>query len=284
MSFAIITDSTSDLPDRLLNNYKISIIPVNIRFGRQVFRDREELSPSKFYSMLSYSDFLPITTPPTPVFIYNKIKEKLNESPQVLFITLSRKLSRTYHNAMIAKEFLPEKKVEVLDSSMLTIGTGLLVLYAAMLRDAGYNMSQVIRKLEKIKKKSLAMMQPENLVFLERSGRVENAIQLFVGKTFKAQPVLGLQNDEVFPLASVFSFKKGIEKMTEIARSKYGQDPVLVGVVDSGVVSWADVLESKIKEILNPVEIIRSTLGPSVGTHIGPNSIGIAIVPFEELE
>ncbi len=279
-----MTDSTSDLPDRILSSYDITLVPVDIRFGRKVYKDRIELSPTKFYSLLSYSEYLPITTPPTPVYIYKKIKEKLTESPKVLFITLSKALSRTYHNALIAKDFLPKSKVEVLDSSMLTIGTGLIAIYAGMLRDAGYSLHQVIRKLEKIKKRATAMMQPENLTFLERSGRVENAIQLFLGKTLKAQPVLGLENDEVYPLASVFSYKKGIEKMIEIAKSKYAGEPILVGVVDSGAVSWADVLESRIREELAPVEIIRSTLGPSVGTHIGPNSIGVAIIPFEELE
>ena len=284
MSFTVVTDTVSDLPERLAATYDIPLLPVNIRFGRRVYKDRFEISPEEFYSLLSVSKIHPITTPPTPVFAYKFFLDLLQKTPEVLFISVASGVSRTYNNCKIASEFIREGHLELFDSLNLSIGQGLMAIYAAMMREAGLLMGQVVRKLERIRTRSYSLVQPADLTYLERSGRVDDAIQLFIGKTFKVQPILAIDTSGVHAEGATLSFKKGIEKMIESLKEKYEDEEVLVGVMDAGNATWADMLEQRANEELNAIQIIRTKLGPSMGAHVGPNSIGIAVVPFEPIE
>ena len=284
MSLTIAVDTVSDLPENLARAYKIPMLPVNIRFGRKQYKDREELSPEEFYSLLKTSPIHPMTTPMTPVTAYRFFKHHLETNQHILMITVTASVSRVYNNCKIAAEFIEEGNVEILDSGTLSIGEGLLALYGSMLQEAGLLPGQIIRRLERVKQRGFAMLQPENLVYLERSGRIDDVVALYVGKTLKIQPVLGIEQGHVHPVANAFSFKKGIEKMLEILKDRYGDEELLVGIMDSGSVAWADYLESETINSLNTIQIIRTKLGPSMGAHVGPNTIGISVIPFEPIE
>jgi DegV family protein with EDD domain len=155
MTVKIVTDSTSDLPLQVAQELGITVVPLYVRFGADVYRDGVDLTTKEFYRKLVSSRKLPTTSAPSPgevAEVYDKVAEGTDE---ILSIHLSSKFSALYEVALRAKEQMKKKcQVEVIDSLSGIMGEGLIVIAAAKEAQAGASLAQVIDTVGKTIPKS----------------------------------------------------------------------------------------------------------------------------------
>ena len=145
MTVKIVTDSGADLPAQLVKELGITVVPLYVRFGDEVLRDRVDISEDEFYERLTHDPVHPNTTQPTPQDFLKFYKELSPAAEGIVSIHLSIKLSGTYNSAMMAKDTLEtECPIEVVDSETLSMALGLVVIAAATAAKAGKSMDEVV--------------------------------------------------------------------------------------------------------------------------------------------
>ena len=140
MKIQIVADSAADLPLEFVLKNNIEVVPMNIQFGDQTFKDGIELSKEAFYEKMSISKDVPKTSLPAPqafVEAFNKAKDK----GPILCITISAATSGTYQSALVAKSMF-DHPIEVIDSLNISMGTGLQIMKAQELIDQGFSLKK----------------------------------------------------------------------------------------------------------------------------------------------
>jgi len=215
MPVKIVTDSVSDISPAIASELGITVVPLNVVFGNEIYRDGIDLTTDDFYEKLEHSQTLPTTsTPPLQTFIelYDKLAE---ETDEILVITISRKLSATGEAALRAVESMEKKcRVEVLDSQLAIMAEGLLAITAAKAARAGAKLDEVMRMTERNISRIETRMAFDTLEYLKRGGRIGKAKAL-LGSMLKTNPILGIKDGEVFPFGQERSRTKAISHLYE---------------------------------------------------------------------
>jgi len=143
MAVKIVTDTLSDITSDLADELGVTVVPLYVRFGEKIYRDRVEITSEEFYRRLVNASTLPSTTQPTPhdfIEVYQRLAE---ETDEVLVIVVSSKLSGTYSSAMQARQTISGKcRIEVVDSLTVAMGEGLITIAAAKAVKAGANLNE----------------------------------------------------------------------------------------------------------------------------------------------
>lgn len=276
MSVKVVTDSVSDISPAIANDLGITVVPLNVVFGSEIYRDGVDLTTDEFYSKLERNQILPTTsTPPLQTFIevYEKLAE---ETDEILVITISRKLSATGESALKAVESMEKKcRVSVLDSQLAIMAEGLLVITAAKAAQAGASLDEVIRVAEHNIPRIQTRMAFDTLEYLKRGGRIGKAKAL-MGSMLKINPILGIKDGEVFPFGQERSRTKAIGRLLEFVMS-YSQIDELA-VEDATTPGEADALVERLVDKFPRERIYRSKFSPVIGTNVGPSVIGVAVL------
>ena len=276
MTVRIVTDSLSDITGDLAEELGITTVPVYVRFGEQVYRDRVEITTEEFYRRLVSSDVLPTTTQPPPgdfVEVYNKLAR---EADEILVITLSRKLSGTYESALQAKSMVEGKcRIEVIDSETVIMGLGLIVIAAAKALKAGANLDELVDLVHKAIPRSHAIMSFDTLKYLAKGGRIGKA-QGFLGSILQIKPILTIKDGEAAPVTRVrsraagtdylYNFVAGFNKIEELA------------VEHATTPEEADALIERLGAVYPEERIYRSTVSPVIGTYVGPHVLSVSVL------
>jgi DegV family protein with EDD domain len=276
MVVKVVTDSVSDISPAIANELGITVVPLNVVFGSEIYRDGVDLTTDEFYLKLERSQILPTTsTPPLQTFIevYEKLAE---ETDEILVITISRKLSATGESALKAVESMEKKcQIEVLDSQLAIMAEGLLVITAAKAARAGASLDEVIRVAERNIPRIQTRMAFDTLEYLKRGGRIGKAKAL-MGSMLKINPILGIKDGEVFPFGQERSRTRAIGRLYEFVMS-YSQIDELA-VEDATTPGEADMLVKRLVGKFPRERIYRSKLSPVIGTNVGPSVIGVAVL------
>jgi DegV family protein with EDD domain len=276
VSVKVVTDSVSDISPAIASELGITVVPLNVVFGSEIYRDGIDLTTDEFYSKLERSQVLPTTsTPPLQTFIevYEKLAE---ETDEILVITISRKLSATGESALKAVESMENKcRIEVLDSQLAIMAEGLLVITAAKAARAGASLDEVIRVAERNIPRIQTRMAFDTLEYLKRGGRIGKAKAL-MGSMLKINPILGIKDGEVFPFGQERSRTRAIGRLYEFVMS-YSQIDELA-VEDATTPGEADMLVKRLVGKFPRERIYRSKLSPVIGTNVGPSVIGVAVL------
>jgi DegV family protein with EDD domain len=273
---AIVTDSVADLPPQVVEEFGITVVPLVVRFGTDLYRDSLDLSPDQFYERLKSSKVLPATSVPPPLAyadVYDKLAEKTNE---IAVITLTSKLSATYQVALQAVGLMKNKgRVEVLDSEWAIMAQGFIVIAAAKAAQSGANLDEVLAVARQTMKRVDMYAAFDTLEYLERGGRIGKA-QAFLGSLLKVNPIIGLKDGEVYPLGRERSRAKAIDHMYNLA--------VSFGNIEGLAVEYAIDLDeaNRLMQRLHSkypqVPIYLSRTSPVIGTHTGPGLIVISVL------
>ena len=180
MNIRIVTDSTCDLPEEIVSQHAISVIPLAINVGDKSFLDGVDLTRSEFYAQLPNFNPHPKTAAPGPE-VFTQVFERLaNEGGQaILSIHISETLSATVNSARIAAEQFTRIPVTVLDSSQLSLGLGFIVERAAQLAESGKETQEIISTLKNLMKRTYVFASLKTLEYLRRSGRMNFALARF---------------------------------------------------------------------------------------------------------
>lgn len=276
MAVRIITDSGFDVPDA--SDACLTVLPLSITFGDTTYADGVDLTNDRFFELLIESDELPKTSQATP-YAYTQIFEQVRAAgDEAVVITLSSGLSGTYQSALTAAADYPE--VHVVDSKNVTIAQGILVQYALRLVDEGRTAAEVASMVESARERLVLLALLDTLEYLKRGGRIPKSVGA-IGELLSIKPVVGVRDGEVVMLGKARGSKNGRNLLHQEVE-KNGIDftmPVLIGysgLSDKLLRKYLEdnraIWEDKVAEEDLPI----TSVGATVGTHVGPNAIALA--------
>jgi DegV family protein with EDD domain len=289
----IVTDSTSDLPADLARAHGIAVVPLTVAFGKEVFRDRIDLQPGRFYALLGERKEHPASSPPAREDFLPRYREPLARGSDVLSLHISAKLSKTVENAAAAAtaelaepprtgETRP-RRITVLDTGQVSLGLGLLALFAARLAARNEPAERIARRMRDMAPRIHTLFVVDTLEFLARGGRIGKA-QAFLGGLLRVKPILGVADGEIVPLDRVRGGRNVQPRLLELLEQRIDRKrPLVAGICHANAPAWADTLERLLRERLQIAELIQAEVGPVVGANAGPGAVGLmAFQPTEE--
>ena len=277
MAIKVVTDSTSDLPADVAESLGIEVVPLNVHFGSDVYKDRVNLMPDTFYDKLINGDVVPTTSQPS-VGEFIDVYERLgSDADGIVSVHISEKLSGTMNSARLASQQAnADCPIEVVDTSQVSMGVGICAMEAAEVANSGGDMNQVILAARNAVTRSQCFFMLETLEFLQKGGRIGKA-QALIGNLLKIKPMLMLQEGEVHPLGRERTRRKGIAKLVDTVEELA---PISgLAVMYSTVLDEAQTLAQNIsKFMIEGREPMMLQIGPVIGTYAGPDTLGIALI------
>jgi fatty acid kinase fatty acid binding subunit len=268
---AIVLDSTADFPDAAERFPNWRVVPLYVRFGAESYRDYVDIGPADFYERLRTADELPTTSQPTPQD-FRAAYEELAGYGRVLAFTVSAKLSGTYESALRASD----ERVRVIDTQTASAAIAMLALGVQRRLEQGSTDEEVDDFVAYFKRESGIVFTLDTLEFLARGGRIGRAAG-WAGQLLQIKPILTLEDGEVHPLKRVRGNRKAIHEFAEAFRAGTNDEPGLrVGIAHAEAPERMDALVELVRDVRPNAEIeVATTLGPVVGTHAGPGTVGL---------
>lgn len=277
----IVTDTTCDLPVDWLKRYHITVVPINIQFGLETFREGITIHPETFYQRINTTGQLPTTSQPS-VGEFSEVYETLGvDGSEILSIHLTSKLSGTWQSAVLAAKQLQDKvKVSVVDSLTGSVGLGFLVREAAQLVEAQLPVEEIIRRLEARRSQINVFILLKDLRYARMSGRV-GRLRETLASLLNVQPIVGVDQGALVPLERVRGQRKGFERMLALAREVAGDLPVHLAIAHAIDQPQAENLMTLAQARLNCRDTFIADLALSLAVHFGPGTVGFATYPAE---
>ncbi len=277
MSVKVVTDSTSDLTPAEAKKHDIEIVPLNVHFGDEVFKDGIEITTDQFFDKLLNESIFPSTSQPSIGEFVETYKRIGKPGDEIVSIHISSKLSGTCNSAEQASRMLEgEMKIHVVDTKQAAITVGLAAIAAANVAKDGGSGNAAASAAESVASRSKFFVLFDTLEFLAKGGRIGKA-QSMLGSLLNIKPILTLNDGLIEPYGKSRSRKSGLSKLEQAVRSV--GDGEEVAVIYSTEESDAVGIANKISDILpdgrSPL-IVR--VGPVIGTHAGPKLVGVAVV------
>ncbi len=276
MTVKIVTDSVADLPSQAAQELGITLVPLHVRFGTQVYRDGIDLTAEQFYDKLKHSEVLPVTSVPTPAAFAEAYDKLAEETDEILVIMLTSKLSGTYEVALQSIGLMKRKcRVEVIDSQWATMAEGFIVMKAAKAVQAGASLDEVIDVTRKTIPRVDLLATFDTLEYLRRGGRI-GAAQAFLGSMLKVSPIITLRDGVVEPAGRTRSRAQAIERLYDFAMNYSFIEEM--AVEDTVCPDEAEALVGRLSSKFPKERIYRSKMTPVIGTHTGPGLLLVAIL------
>ncbi|KPU45267.1 DegV domain-containing protein [Oxobacter pfennigii] len=278
MSVKIVTDSTADIPQHLIDKYGIIELPLTVHFGDEEYRDRIDITSEQFYEKLVSSNKLPSTSQVNPKAFEDVYKAELEKGNSVISIHISSDLSGTYQSAVIAKSALQDDKITVVDSRTATIALGMIALKAAELSESGMDHNDIVEFIEDYKNKVKLLIAVDTLEYLKRGGRLSGA-QAVIGNILNIKPILTITDGKVAVVEKARGMKKAIKNIVEMIKEKgTAGKGRLIGIANAKCPDTADELKTSISQELGETKFIDTNVGSVIATHVGPGAFGVAYV------
>lgn len=277
MAIRFIIDSASDILPQEAEELGLIHLPLTVRFGNTEYRDAIDLTHREFYEKLIESDTLPTTSQITPATFEATYERVVSAGDTAVVIAISSKLSGTYQSAVIAAEEY-EGKVFVVDSESVCVGERILALRGLELAKAGLCAAEVAAKLEEEKKEIRIMALLDTLEYLKKGGRISSAVA-FAGGLLAIKPVVAAVDGKVELIGKARGSKQGnnlLRKLTEEHGIDFSRPYCLAysGLSDQLLKKYIEDSADLWKGYTDTLPI--TTVGCSIGTHVGPGAIAVA--------
>ncbi len=274
MTIRIVADSASDIPSEVAQKLGISIVPLTVSFGKEVYRDGIDLNAAEFYSKLVQSKTHPVTSQPSIGNFIDAYKALARKGDEIISIHLSSKLSGTYNAASQAKEAMTKDcRIEVVDSESVSMGTGLTVIAAAKAIRDGASFQQAIDIVHHSIPRIHLVAFFQTLEYLERGGRIGKGKAL-LGTLLHVKPIIIVRDGEVQPFGRARTRMGALRRLYNFAES-------LLHIRELSIMYTTIFEEVKILAgLLNPIfpqaRIQTAQVGSTLGTHTGPGTLAVA--------
>jgi DegV family protein with EDD domain len=274
---ARITDSTCDIPQTLLEQYDIRVIPQVIIWGEEELRDRVDIQPKDFYQRLRDSAQLPTTSqPPLQDFALSNRQAQEAGAREAVVITVSGAMSGTFQIAQQATQFV-DIPVHVIDSRNPTMSLGWQVLAAAHKRECGGDAASMIDEVSQVRQRSAQYVFLDNIEYLYKGGRIGRASHL-VGKLLNIKPLVRINSEsvEVEAAGRARTKRKGLALMVEKFFNDTGsQGEMHNAVLPGNAFGLAHELAERICREYDPAELLINMAGPVLGMKTGPGALAL---------
>ncbi|WP_025689955.1 DegV family protein [Paenibacillus zanthoxyli] len=272
----IFTDSTSDMPQGWKKSYDIGVVPLYVVFEDATYRDGVDITPDEVYRKVTAAGALPKTAAPSPADFMNAFAPVIEEGRDIVYLSLSSALSSTYQNARLAAEEFPPGRVKVVDSGTLCGGIALLAVKAAKAALSGRSSGEIVSMLEQSRERLSTEFVIDTLDYLHMGGRC-SGMQNVISSLLKIRPVLRLADGSIIPVSKIRGKKeKAVEQMLSHALPDIDRmDKELLIVAHTQAEKDAKFLVDALKEATGAEEIAVIEAGCVIGSHCGPNTVGM---------
>jgi DegV family protein with EDD domain len=285
---AIVTDSTSCIPEPILEELNIHWLPYYIHCGEQVLRDLVTIKPEEFYTWLRTADALPKTACPGPgdyLSIYEKLAKE-DGVEEIVSIHMTSKGSGAYQAAHTAqgmvKERFPNLEVKVVDTLNVSMCHGWMVIEAARAALDGKSLTEIIERITGMIPVTRMLQTADTLKYLYMGGRIGRAKHL-VGSLLNLKPLISMEDGIIVAVGTARSRKQAYQMMVEKIETVVGQmGKIKVAYVHAAAAEEAEKIQELVEARLTVVESLITDLSPALGVHTGPGTAGLCYFPLRE--
>lgn len=269
----VVTDSGCDLTDDMASASAVTVVPLTIRFGDEELVDRRDITPAEFWRRCRSMAALPQTAAPSPGAFQSAYEHAATEgADSVVCLTISSRVSATYQSALAGAELLDGRvPVRVVDTKSATMGQGLMCLAAAEAAAGGAGIEEVVALVEDLIPRTRVYGVVGTLDHLQRGGRIGGAAAM-LGSLLSIKPVIQVSDGLVEQESKQRTRARALAYLTSKPRA---DAPLERLAVANGAASDIDAVVASLRDIPVDHELVVAALGPVVGTHTGPETIGI---------
>ena len=259
-----------------MTNTRFQLQPPLVIWDGEELQDYFDLNAEQFFSRLADSDTLPTTSQPSPAAFKIIYDELLEQGYDILGVHISHKLSGTFSSAEQAKAMLPEANIENVDTLSASMGEGWPLLMGIRAAKDGKSLAECRAIVAEASQHVGVLLTVETLEFLHRGGRIGGASRL-VGTALSLKPLLEINNGQIEPVENIRTRKKSLARMVDVALERIGnQQPVYLAVLHANVKHEAETVMEMISSQLECAQTLIADVAPTIGTHTGPGTVGIA--------
>ena len=276
---AIVTDSTADLPPELVEELGVTIVPLQVIFGDEAYREGVDITTEEFYERLVKSRQLPTTSAPSVGDFQEVYERLLEEVDSIVSIHIGAKLSGTVQAAQTARQSLAKpERIEIVDSQAVSVAIGFATMEAVEAARAGAKLAEVKAAAESAVQRTHVRFMLDTLEYVRRGGRIGRA-RAYLGTLLRVKPILSFREGEVYPEERVRTRARGLERMIQWAVRH--QKVKRAVVAHSTTLDEAESIRERLAMAFPSVKVYLIRFGPVLGTHGGPGTIGVGIMEGE---
>lgn len=276
---AIVTDSTACIPPDLAAELKIETIPLFLAFEDEVYQDGMSEQASEFYERLRTARQPPTTAAPSPGAYAEAILRAGRDVESVLCATVSRQFSAMYdaaaQGAALARQQAPQLDIRVLDSGAAAMAQGFVVLEAARAAAGGASIEDVLRRAEQVMPQVQLLVVLDTLFYLGRTGRVPRLV-VWASSPLQLKPIVEFHRGSYRPVTIVRTMRRATERLYQVLEQRVQGKELHICVQHTNVPDAAAALAERVRESLQPKELIVREFTQVMGVHTGPGLLGFS--------
>lgn len=273
---AFVSDTACDLPDELVLQYDIGLVPTQLIVDDRAYRDRLELTSAEFFRRLR-AGLDASTSQPTPQSFTDAYQDAARSADHVIAVIVSGALSGTFANAEAAARRFDAKRVTVLDSRNATLGEGLLIVRGVELAAAGWQPDAIVRELQRVRAQSGGFFTVDNFERLVRSGRLGRG-RAWLGAKLNLKPVMALTMEgKIEPVGRARGRDAVRRRILELLDKALTPRPraLRIGIVHGDIPEFAEALRVELVARYRPVQCLVSPITPVIAAHAGIGAWGV---------
>lgn len=286
----IVTDSTADVPKKLVEEYGIYVIPMVVSFGETSYREGIDITVEEYYERLEHSKEMPTTSQTSPSQYMEVFRELLEKNPgsPIISINLSSGMSGTYQSALLGKELLEEETgepadIHVVDSRCASYGFGLQVVAAGRMAGEGASVEEILTEVERLRQERHLYFMVDTLEYLQKGGRIGKATAL-LGTLLNIKPILSVDTDGIiYSVDKARGRKKAIARVVELFRNDFGDiKDIEIGIADAINPELSDEILEALSQHFTIHNVVRTRIGGVVGSHVGAGTVSVFCWPVKK--
>jgi DegV family protein with EDD domain len=275
---AIVTDSTADLIPELVAQHAITVVPLTVNLDGRSYLDGVDISAAEFYQKLQQSSSHPTTSQPSPGQFKESYERLLADHDEVVSIHISSKLSGTMGSAQQAAAMIGGERVQVIDSEFASMPLAALVLVAATRAAQGAAAPEIVADVARVREATRCFFAVATLEYLRRGGRI-GAASALLGSVLQIKPILAIEDGQVVPLERVRTHERALHRLVELVQAVDREQGLCLVIGHAAAEPAALALAERLEP--NAETLVIQPLGPVVGAHAGPGTVGVAVYPAE---
>ncbi len=279
MAIQLIVDTGCDLPQHVIDEQRIEVLPLVVHVNDEEYYDKESIQPTRLYTLMR--DGAAPKTSQVPPDRMKALFEKVAENGQpAIYITLSSELSGTYQTACLVRDQLHDDGVKtnmtIIDSKSASLGYGLVAYYVARaINDGSDDMDALVTYTHTLIDKIKHIFTVDDLEYLVRGGRVSKTAG-FVGGLLKIKPILHMEDGKLFPLEKVRGSKKVLSRLIELIEENSNElENQTVAISHADDLTRANELKDMIENTFKVKNVMVNTIGCAIGAHAGPGTLAV---------
>ena len=276
MNVKIVTDSSSDLPREIAEELDITVVPLYVQVAGKTYRDGIDISPQECFRMMEQDSAAPTTAAASPHDFAEAYRRLGRDCDDIISVHLSGKVSNTLDAAKRGRELAGEgnRRIEVVDSRLVTIALGLAAIAAARAAKAGQGIQEILEHISRLIPSIRVFGMLDTLKYVARGGRLGKAGML-LSFVLPVKPILTMKEGVVAPVGVVRTRSNGIERLYDMVRSAVNIREI--GIAHSALEEEIRAITDRLKALAPNVIPVISSLGPVLGVHGGPGAILVAV-------